>query len=224
MEGLDRLTDTFAERYHGVPSSDLNVAAGQTVATSVLPGYLGRFRKRHPGIRVNVKIADGHQRMTWLREYEVDIVFAAAHVPRPDLEFRPVFFSEIVLITPEEHPLAGRESVEIVEATAYPAVTRSLGNCVGQVSDLVMSQNGQIANPVLQVDGWEVVKHYVEAGVGVSLVPDICLTERDRVWRIPAARFFPSRVYGVLTRRDDLLSLAAEWFVRIVDESPSGGP
>ena len=85
-----------------------------------------------------------------------------------------------------------------------------------------MRRHGQVANTVLEVDGWNAIKEYVEAGVGISAVPDICLSERDRVWSIPASRYFPSRLYGVLTRRDDILSLAASWFIRVVDESRAG--
>ena len=221
VEGLDRLPATFAERTCGVPSSALRLAAEQAVASSVLPGFLGRFRQRHPGVRVNVKVADAPGRMSWLRGYEVDVVFAAVEASPPEFEFRPIFSSEHVLITPMDHPLAGRESVEMAEAAAYPSVTHSLGHRDGHAPDIVMSRNGEISNPILHVDGWDTIKYYVDAGVGIAVVPDVCLTERDRVWRIPASNLFPPRAYGVLTRRDGLLSLAADWFIRILDESPS---
>ena len=107
VEGLDRLPDTFIEQHHGVASGALNVAAGQTTAAMVLPSYLKEFRHRHPGIRVNVRIAEGRQRVRWLRAYEVDVVLAAVDLPPPDLVFRPVFSSELVFITPEDHPSPG---------------------------------------------------------------------------------------------------------------------
>ena len=218
VEGLDRLPDTFNEQYHGIASEVLDVAAGQTSAAMVLPHYLYEFRHRHPDIRVNVRIADGRQRIRWLRAYEVDVVLAAVDLPPPDLEFLPIFSSETVFITPEDHPLAGRETVDLSEVAAFPMVTHNASHYAGELTDILMRQHGQVANAVLEVDGWNAIKEYVEAGVGVSAIPDICLTERDRVWSIPASRYFPSRRYGVLTRRDDLLSLAASWFIRVVDE------
>ena len=221
VEQLDRLPDTFTEQYRNVASHELHLAAGQSTATHVLPRYLKRFRERHPEIRVNVRIADGRERMRWLRAYEVDVVFSAAGVPPPDIEFRPIFSSENVLITPEDHPLAGRESVEIAEAIAYPTVTHPASHYITQASDIILRQHGHIADTILEVEGWNVIKLYVEAGVGISVVPDICVYEEDRVWSIPASRYFPPRVYGVLTRRDKILSLAASWFIQIVDESPS---
>ena len=222
VEGIDRLPDTFIEQYHGVASGVLNVAAGQTSAAMVLPDWFSKFRHRHPDIRVNVRIADGRQRMRWLRAYEVDVVLAAVDLPPPDLDFRPVFSSKTVFITPEDHPLAGRETVELAEIAAFPVVGHNAPHYASELTDILMRQHGQVANTVLEVDGWNAIKEYVEAGLGVSAIPDICLSERDRVWSIPASQYFPSRAYGLLTRRDDILSLAASWFIRVVDESRAG--
>ena len=223
VERLDRLPDTFTERFRGVASADLNVAAGQTTAVCMLPRYLKRFKERHPGVRVNVRVADGRERLRWLMAYEVDVAVAAVDVPPPEVEFHPLLSSEIVFITPEDHPLAGRPSVDLAEATAYPAVMHPASHYVSRITDVVLRQHGHVADSVLEVDGWHVIKQYVEAGVGISVVPDICLTEQDRVWSIPASRYFPPRVYGVLTRRDDIRSLAAEQFVLTVEEMASGG-
>ena len=221
VEGIDRLPGTFIERHHGIASGALKVAAGETTAAMVLPDWLMAFRHRHPDVRVNVRTADGRQRLRWLRDYEVDVVLAAVDVPPPDLEFHPVFSSEIRFITPEDHPLAGRETVEIAEIAAFPAVTHNASHYMTESADVVVRQHGQAVNAVLQVDGWSVIKEYVEAGVGVSAIPEICLCERDRVWSIPASRYFPSRMYGMLTRRDDLLPLAASRFIQgVVQRAP----
>ena len=221
VEGLDRLPDTFTEQYRGVASHDLHLAASQSTAAHMLPRFLKRFRERHPEIRINVRIDDGRERMRWLRAYEVDVVVAAVDVPPPDIGFRPIFSSESVFITPEDHPLAGRESVEFAEAVAYPMVTHPASHYIAQTSDIILRLHGHIANTILEVEGWNAIKLYVEAGVGISIVPDIHVHEEDRVWSIPASRYFPSRVYGVLTRRDEIFSLAASWFIQIVDELSS---
>jgi len=218
VEGLDRLPDTFTERYHGVVAGEFNVAAGQTIATTVLPDYLEAFRQRHPEVRVNVRAADGRQRLRWLRDYEVDVILAAVDVIPRDLEFRPIFSSESMFITPEDHPLAGRETVEIAEFAAYPSVMQPSSHYAGRLVNVILDQHSLLANTILELEGWEVIKHYVEAGVGISVVPDICLADHDRLWCCSASRYFPSRRYGVLTRGDSLRSLAAEWFVRIVEE------
>ena len=217
VAGMDRLPDTFAEQHRGEITGEFHIAAGRSSAAFVVPEHLRRFRERYPGIRVNVRTGTGSERLDWLRAYEVDIVFGAIDVPPPDLEFHFVFPSQHVLITSEDHPLAGRESVELAEAVDYPAIVPVKGSYVRRVAEMVVRQHGLAIDVVLEVDGWSVIKRYVEAGVGISVVPNLCLTDRDRVWRIPFDRYFSDRRYGVLMRRDNVPSLAAERFIHLMD-------
>ena len=217
VAGMDRLPFTFAEQHHGDLSGELHLAAGRATAAFAMPEYLRRFRERHRAIRVNVRTGTGQERIDWLRAYEVDIVFGAIDVPPPDLDFHFIFPSRFFLVTSEGHPLAGRESVEIAEAAAYPLILPAAGSYARRVADLIARQHGLTIDVVVEVNGWSVIKRYVEAGIGISVVPDLCLTDRDRVWRIPFDRYLPDRRYGVLMRRDPNPSLAAERFIQLVD-------
>ena len=222
--GMDRLPDTFAERHRGEFSGEFRIAAGRTSATYLVPELLKPFLERYPGIRVNVRTGTGRERLDWLRAYEVDVAFGAVDVPPPDLWFHFITASRLFLITAEDHPLAGRESVDIFEAVKYPAIVPTSGTSVRRVAELVIRQHRVAIDAVMEVGGWSVIKRYVEAGVGISIVPDLCLTERDRIWRIPVDRYFPERRYGVLMRRDQMPSLAAERFVRLADPGLRSGP
>ena len=215
--GMDRLPDTFAERHRGELSGEFRIASGRASAMYIVPDLLEPFLDRYPGIQVHVRLGTGRERMDWLRAYEVDVVVGAAAVPPPDLSFHFLTASRFFLITAEDHPLAGRESVEIAEAVKYPVIAPRSGTFVRRAADLIIRQHRLAADVVMEVDGWSAIKRYVEAGVGIGLVPGICLTARDRVWRIPLDRYFPDRRYGVFMRRDPVPSLAAERFVELMD-------
>jgi len=218
VEDIDRLPDTFAEQHEGL-AGELRVAAGETAAAFVLPRYLKQFREQHPSVQANVKAGTGRQCLSWLRAYEVDLVFAAMDLQPTDVEFHPVLSSDYLLITSEDHPLSGRDSVTPREVCAYPLVAHTGGTYIRQLGDIFLRQQGIASDVVVSVDGWEVIKEYVEAGLGVAVVPDLCVTERDRVWRIPFKDFLPPRKYGAITRRDRLLPLAVRRFMRIMDPS-----
>ena len=215
VAGMDRLPDTFAEQYRGEVSEEFRIAAGRATAAYVVPEYLKRFRDRYPGTRVNVRTGTGRERLEWLRAYEVDLVFGAVDVPPADLEFIFMFASRSVLITPEHHPLAGRKSVGLAEAAAYPAVMHGGERHVRRVAEMVARLHGLTIDVVVEVEGWNLIKRYVEAGVGYSVVPDFCLTERDRVWRVPFDRYFSGPKYGLLMRPREVPSLASQRFVRL---------
>ena len=224
VEGIDRLPDAFAERHHGVADDALTVGAGQTSASYLLPRYVERFRLRWPGVRIEIRTGTGEQRLAWLRGYELDLVVGAMDVAPGDLEFHPMLASEFVLITASDHALAGRASVGIEEAAAYPLVGHGPARYVGQVAEIMLRHHGVAPEIVVEVDGWGAITNYVAAGVGVAVVPELCLTEHDGLWRIPFADVLRPRRYGAITRRDGMLGLNARRFLETMAGPAPGAP
>ena len=216
VEGMDRLPDTFSEDYYGVFSDDLRIGAGQVSAGYLLPEYLKRFRENNATSRIEVKTGTGQQRLDWLRSHELDLVVAAMDIPPRDLEFHPVVDSELVLITPEDHPLAERDSVTLDELAVYPFVGHTTGHYTRQITDVILRLHGFAPKVAAEVNGWGVIMNYVAAGVGISVVPDVCLTGHDRVRKIRLKGVVPRRRYGAITRRSGPLSLAASRFLEIL--------
>lgn len=218
---VDRLPDTFAEDHRGEVADSLRIGAGQTSAAYVLPGYLKSFREEFPETEIEVRIGTGRERLGWLRGYELDVVVGAMDVPPADVEFHPILESEPVLVTPLDHPLAGRNSVSVEETAAYPFVGHAADHFVRQFEEAVMRMHGFVPDTVVEVDGWGEVTNYVAAGVGIAFVPDLCLTEHGQVWKISFKGAVPPRWYGPVTRGDGILTLAARRFVQIMGAKPS---
>ena len=82
----------------------------------------------------------------------------------------------------------------------------------------------QMGRAVLPLDGWSVITNYVAAGVGISFVPDRCLTEHDRLWRVSFEGAARTRRYGAMTRRDASLALAAREFLSVMVPGSPGAP
>ena len=216
VEDIDRLPDTFAEQYHGV-AVDVHVAAGEIAAAVLLPRYLERFTERQPHTRVTVRTGTGSQCLRWLRAYEVDLVVGAMDVEPPDLAHYPVVSANYVLIAPEGHPLAGRESVTLEDLSAWPLVAHTSGTYTRQFGEMYLRQYRIPYRVALEIDGWDAIKAYVEAGLGIAVVPEVCLGDRDRVLRFPFNVPVPARVYGAITRRDRVLPTAVRQIIRIMD-------
>ena len=220
---MDRLPDIFAEEHFGVSLDLLRIGTGQTVASCLLPGYLRRFREQYPETPIEIRIGTGADRLKWLRAYELDLAVTTLDQNSPDTEFRPFAQSEVVLITPEDHPLAGRNEVTAEEISTYPIVCHTSRNYVGQAGKTVMRMHGIVPEATIEVDGWEAITSCVAAGAGISFVPDLCLTGHEPVWKISFKNAVPPWRYGVVTRRDGPIGLAAARFLRILtpDLSPN---
>ena len=224
VAGMDRLPDTFAEEHTGIPASELHIAAGEVASVFILPPFLKRFRDEHPGTRLVVRSSTGREGVAWLFGYEVEFMVGAMDVVSDAADFRPLFSCEHVLLVPLGHPLAGRESVEPSEAAAYPAIMPTRNTRSRRFADFVSWGLGINPEVVVEVDGWETAKLYVEAGIGITVVPELCITGRERVWKIPVKRYYPKRTYGVITRAGERLSLAARTFIGLMDPSFTAEP
>ena len=222
VEGMDRLADTFAERWHGIVADALRIGAGETSAAYLLPRFVERFRARWPEVRIEVRIGTGERRLEWLRGYELDLVVASMDAVPPDLEFHPVHTSRFVLIVPADHALAGRQSVTLVEAEAYPFVGRRGTRHVGQTPQITMGLRRLTTKSVVEVDGWGAIADHVAAGVGIAFVPDLCLIGREGLRLIPLVEEGPPRRYGAVTRRDGLMGLAAGRFLGVMTRGAAG--
>lgn len=216
VHALDRLPESFAERSRGEAAGGLRIGAGQTSAAAWLPKYLGRFRESCPGVEINVRTGTGPERLEWLRDFDVDLVVGAMDVEEPEFERQPLGKSSFVLITPEGHPLAGRESVDLADVARYPSVGHPADHYTSRVANMVFRRQGLVLDRVLEVAGWNEIKHYVEAGVGIAIVPEMCIYGSDRLRKVPVPGAFPSRRYSIFTRREATPALAVERFLGIV--------
>jgi len=63
-----------------------------------------------------------------------------------------------------------------------------------------------------------VIKKYVELGMGISIVTDICLIGTEKLVSIPLKQYFPQRGYGLVMRKGKFLSPQARRFVAILKE------
>lgn len=225
VEGMDRLPDAFAEEHYGEATDDLCIGAGQVSAAYLLPKYLQRFREKYPEIRIEVKTGAGQQRLDWLRNHDLDLVVTAMDITPDDVVFHPVLESRLVVIASEDHPLAVRDSVSLEEAASYPTVGHTSGHYVRQIGEVFMRLHGVASNVVVEVDGWGVITNYVAAGVGIALVPDLCVSEHEPIRRIRLENAIPRRLYGAATRREGPVSLAVSRFLEIMvaDSSVESG-
>ena len=223
VHGMDRLPAAFREEQFGDISTALTIGAGQTSAAYLLPRYLKRFRERYPEVRIDVRTGVGSQRLRWLRAYEVDLILLAVDKPPLDLEFHELVVSPFVLITPLDHPLVGRMPFDFTDIDGHRFVAHVSGQHGRLIGDSLVRQLGVEPDAFVEIDSWSVIKLYVAAGLGVSIVPDICVVPGDRVWSTTLDRFLPPRRYGAVTRNDERLPLAARRFLEVIDELARDG-
>jgi DNA-binding transcriptional LysR family regulator len=222
VEGMDKLHETFATQCGRVDHGVLNVAAGESTILYILPDPVRIFVDQYPGIDLKMHNVTGRDGLAMLRADQVDLAVGSLLEVPDDIVYRPFVTYRPTLITPRDHPLAGKESVTLEEIAPYGLILPPRHLSTWRLVDLVFKQHNLGYRVTLEAGGWEVIKKYVELGLGISIVTDVCLTEADHLSRIPLDQYFPKRSYGIVLRRGKFLSPQTKRFMKILDQVFAG--
>src|SRR5574341_467002 len=106
-----RQAERTARELVEVQAGSLVVGASSTPGTYVLPGLLGRFRARHPGVTLTLRIENSRTIERWVTEGDVDLGVIGEFPLLKGLRATPWIEDRLVLIVPRRHRLARRRSV-----------------------------------------------------------------------------------------------------------------
>lgn len=217
VEGMDHLPELFAARLGDVNGGSLDIAAGESTILYLLPEFLQRFTRQYSQVRVHLHNVTGRDGLKMLRGGEVDFAVGSMIDVPDDIVYAPIFSYDPVLITSLDHPLAAREQVTLEDISPCGLILPPRHLSTWHIVDLVFHQHGLDYNVVLEAGGWEVIKKFVEMGLGVSIVTSICLTGHEALAAKPLNRYFPKRSYGVVMRRGQFISPQARCFLETMD-------
>ncbi len=225
VQGIDQLHDRFAQQTEDAVGGELNIAAGESTILYILPEPIKRFAARYPGVHLKLHNVTGRDGLALLRADETDFaVGSMLEVPR-DISYQPIVTYEPTLITALDHPLAGRQSISLQDISPYGLILPPRHLSTWRIVDLVFSQHKLSYQIALEAGGWEVIKKYVELGLGISIVTDVCLTGEERLARLSLRDYFPQRSYGLVLRQGKHLSVQAQRFIEVMNEvfAPDSG-
>lgn len=219
VEGMDKLHEAFATQSGRVDQGVLNIAAGESTILYILPEPIQAFVEQYPGIELKLHNVTGRDGLAMLRADEADLAVGSMLEIPDDITYRPFVTYEPTLITPLDHPLAEKESVTLEEIAPYGLILPPRHLSTWRMVDLVFKQHNLGYHVTMEAGGWEVIKKYVELGLGISIVTDVCLTGEENLGRIPIGQYFPRRSYGIVQRRGKFLSPQTKCFIKTLDRA-----
>ncbi|MDM0116859.1 CysB family HTH-type transcriptional regulator [Variovorax sp. J22R133] len=185
----------------------LSVAATHSQARYALPMAVQEFRGRFPSVRLHLRQGSPKQIAQMLLDGEADVGIATeALSDYPQLVALPSFRWTHSVIAPPGHPLLdGPLTVE--RLAAYPLVTYDSGFTGRTRIDNAFAQAGLQPDLAITAMDADVIKTYVELGMGVGIVAGIAFeAERDTQLRaIDAGHLFGINETKLAVRRGTYL-------------------
>lgn len=215
LEAVERMRE-LADR-GGPLRGTVRVGIFTNLTTVDLPGIMGEFHRRHPG--VDLRLGPSPSGSTGLvedvRQGRLDIAFHGLPDAVPDLLTRPLVESPFLAVLPEAHPLAGRTAVSLADLAGEPWVDARPGFGNRVTLDRAFSALGLTRRVPTELSDLGEIPRFVSSGLGVAALPELTIIPapgavvrplREPVdWRLSAiARARPGRA------AEALLTLLAE--------------
>jgi DNA-binding transcriptional LysR family regulator len=150
----------------------------------ILPAVLGQFKRHYPDITVFLSITDTMDILERLVHGEVELGFVGACVPHPQVVYCPFVDDELVLAVAPDHPWAAQGTVPLAAVYTEPFIQRERGSGSRLVIEQTLKQHGvdpATLRVTAEMGSTEAIKQGIKAGIGVSIISRIALTDELHV-------------------------------------------
>jgi LysR family cys regulon transcriptional activator len=204
VDNLKKVSDEFARRDEG----GLVIACTHAQARYILPKVIPAFRERFPKVRLSLAEGSPPHLANMVLHEQADIAIATetlAHTP--GLSALPVYTWEHVVVVRPDHPLAELTSSEarslsLEQIAQYPVITYDHAFSARSSIDQVFEDGGVSPDIVLEAIDADVIKTYVDVGLGIGIIAGMAFDpRRDKgLIGLPVGHLFGKHVTRVAVK------------------------
>jgi DNA-binding transcriptional LysR family regulator len=168
----------------GEPAGPLRVGGLSVAVPALLAPMAVRLRERHRRLTVSVQETGVPESFDLLFEGEIDLAVVEAtphNPPMSDTRYdqQPLLDDPFDLVVPADHPLAGRDLVDLAEVAQEDWIAPfSDSPCRAHVMS-ACGAAGFTPGVVHHARDWNVTAHLVAHGLGVALIPRLAYLTAD---------------------------------------------
>lgn len=203
LQELNNLKRVGAE-FKSEDTGALAIATTHTQARYVLPPVLKRFSERYPKVRLLLHQGNPAQVAEQTQRADVDVGIATeALADYPGLVSLPCYTWNRCVLVPKGHPLAKVRPLTLEALARYPIVTYDFSFTGRSQINAAFAAKGIEPNVVLTALDSDVIKTYVELGLGVGIVAQMAHDPaRDTQFdKLDAAHLFAASTTRLALRR-----------------------
>ena len=160
-----------AREFGSEGSGALVIATTHTQARYALPPVVSRFIQRYPKVRLSLRQGSPEHIAELVRSGEADIAIATEAAELYEgLVLLPCHQWNRCVITPLRHPLLRERRLTLEAIVRYPVVTYDFALAGDSPIKRAFDQKRLVPNVVLTAIDADVIKAYVETGLGVGIL------------------------------------------------------
>ncbi len=214
IENLKRVGKDYAAQDQG----SLTIATTHTQACYALPKVIIEFTKRFPKVQLSIQQGTPSQIAEMVENDEADLGIASEVLSdNKKLVTLPAYEWGHQIITLPNHPLLALQELTLEELAKYPLVTYDPAFAKRSKINQAFAQANLKPNVVLEAIDADVIKTYVEIGLGVGIVTEMAFDhQRDHTLRaLPAGKLFGMNLTYIGIKQDAYLRSYVYTFIEL---------
>jgi LysR family hydrogen peroxide-inducible transcriptional activator len=221
LRSLDEL-EGFARAARGGLVAKLRIGVIPTVAPYLLPSLVGELTRLHGGMDLHVRETLTPKLVQELNEGRLDMAIVALPVSEPSLTEVALFTESFVLVRPREDegkpvpsPDALREMRLLLLEEGHCFRAQALAFCD-------IRQGSLQPRDLLDASSLSTLVQMVDAGLGVTLIPEMAVAVETRSASVCLAHFEtprPTRTIGMVWRKTSPLAQQLQEMSEVVRQS-----
>ena len=211
---IKRLADQFAKSDRG----EITIATTHTQARYALPSAIAAFRKEFPNVHLVLQQGSPKEIAAMLNDGTADIGIATEALDEAsDLVSFPYYSWHHAVIVPKGHALESVKPLTLEKISEWPIVTYHEGFTGRPAIDATFAKAGLAPDIVMVALDADVIKTYVEVGLGIGIVASMAYNEeRDTGLRLlDSKHLFPKTTSRIALRRGRFLRGFAYRFIEL---------
>ncbi len=184
---------SVGQEFNNQASGTLTIATTHTQARYALPPIIKRFTERYPNVKLILRQGNPMQIATLVSSGEADLAIATEAIELfHELIMLPCYQWNRCIVLPPDHPLLANPILTLESIAQYPIVTYDFAFTGRSKINRAFEARGLNPNVVLTAIDSDVIKTYVELGLGIGILANMAFDPlRDKHLRsIDASHLF----------------------------------
>jgi len=211
---MKRAGEEFANEKLGT----LTIATTHTQARYALPKAVAAFKRRYPDVQLVIHQGNPTQICEMVLRGEAEFAIATEQIALyPELVSLPCYQWNRCVVVPSRHPLAKVKPLTLEAVANYPIVTYDFAFANRSLVEKAFEQRGLKPKVVLTALDADVIKTYVELGLGVGIMAAMAFNaKRDQGLKaLDASHLFESSTTRLGIKRGAYLRRYAYEFIEL---------
>ncbi len=210
---------------------EMVIATTHTQARYVLPKVIPVFLKRFPKVSLFIHQGNPMQVAAEVASGRADLGIATEYLDGvPELVTLPLYAWNRVVVAQKGHPILDKRKLTLADIAAYPLVSYDISMTGRGAVNQAFAAQGLSPTFVLSAMDSDVIKTYVELGIGIGLLAEMAYDPKQdaKLSAISAKHLFTESVTKIALKRNaflrgytyELIELLAPGLTqRVVDEA-----